>query len=153
MIKNLWDQYRGLFWEMLRFAIVGVISFILDTAVLVLVLRVVFNGPENPVMLAGFTFDSHLAIATAAGFALGVTVNYILSVLFVFQTAKEGKGRGLKAMILFLIIAVIGLILTEWIMHIGMSGMGFLELPVKIAATVIVTGWNYISRKLLIFKS
>ena len=49
MIKNLWKKHSGLFWEVFRFAIVGVISFFFDTGVLELVRRVVFNQQENAV--------------------------------------------------------------------------------------------------------
>ena len=139
MFKQLWGKYRALFWELLRFGLVGAISFLFDYGTLMLVRFLGFN----------------LVIATAAGFMVGVTVNYILSVIFVFRAAK-GKGRDTKAVILFLMIAMVGLFLTEVLMHLGEVVFGDGDWAVtatKIAATLIVMFWNYISRKLLIFKT
>jgi putative flippase GtrA len=143
-LKKLWERYSYLFFEILRFGIVGGVSFLVDWSVLMLVLKLIFGGAESV---------TSITVSTAAGFVVGVTVNYILSIAFVFRNAKEGAGRDAKSAILFLVIAVIGLVLTQLIMNFGVLALGYNETLVKIAATLIVMVWNYISRKTLIFKS
>jgi len=155
MIKQLWGKYRELFWELFRFGLVGGISFLFDYGTLMLVRFLFFKDEAWEMALAGIKLNMNLLIATAAGFMVGVTVNYILSVIFVFRAAK-GKGRDTKAVILFLMIAMVGLFLTEVLMHLGEVVFGDGDWAVtatKIAATLIVMFWNYISRKLLIFKT
>ncbi len=143
-MKNLIEKYKGLFFELMRFGIVGGVSFVFDWGTLMLVLHLVLGGEKT---------SGTIAIATAAGFIVGVTVNYILSVLFVFKNAREGAGKGVRAMTVFLAGAVVGLLLTQAIMNFGTIQLGYNETLVKIGATLIVMVWNYVSRKLLIFRS
>lgn len=72
-------------------------------------------------------------------------VNYILSVTFVFDTNERyQKSRNFT---LFIIFSIIGLLLTELIMKIGVDGIGLNYLLVKIGATAIVMVYNFITRK------
>lgn len=128
---------------MLRFSIVGGIAFVFDWGILMLVLRFVFGGVES---------NFSMTIATAAGFIVGVTVNYILSVLFVFKSARQGKGKDAKSVLIFLIASAVGLGINEVVMVVGSVNMGYNTTLVKVIATAIVTVWNYVSRKVLIFK-
>ncbi|MDR1892615.1 MAG: GtrA family protein [Oscillospiraceae bacterium] len=155
MFKKLWKKYRELFWELFRFGLVGGISFLFDYGTLMLFLQVFFSGGDRDIQLLGFTFDLFLFIATAVGFIVGVTVNYILSILFVFKAAKDGKGRSKKAMLVFLIGAVIGFFLTVALVQVGAAffGNGAMAVTcVKVAATIVVMFWNYITRKIFIFR-
>ncbi|MDR1689916.1 MAG: GtrA family protein [Clostridiales bacterium] len=138
-------KLKSLFFEIIRFGIVGFVSFLFDWAVLMLVLHVFLRSQLTEI---------NIAISTAAGFIIGVTVNYLLSVWFVFKaSAQKGHGKSSKARVIFLVSAVIGLLLTQLIMNFGVIKLGFNETLVKIAATCIVMVWNYLSRKLLIFKN
>lgn len=122
----------SLFWEFFRYAVVGGIAFLADYGTL-------------------FLFQE-LFISTAAGFIVGLIVNYVLSLTFVFRRKdNRGSGKSVTAFLIFTVVGVIGLGLTELIMYLGTELMHISYLIVKIAAAAIVLVWNYVGRKVLIF--
>lgn len=142
---------KALIYEIIRYLLVGGLAFLADYFVFFIFEEFIFKA------------DSYLtvSISTAAGFCVGLAVNWILSITFVFSEAKStSKGKTPKDMALFAIIGIIGLVLTE----IGMlSGLKLLELInidffgrnsllVKPFVTAAVLAWNYLGRKILIFK-
>lgn len=137
------EKYKPLFFELMRFGIVGVISFLFDAGTLKLTLQLAFHNIETP---------GSIFVSTAVGFIVGVTVNYILSIFFVFRAAKKGAGRDKKSALIFLVASAIGLIITELIMHYGTLRLQVDVLLIKVVATLITMIWNYLSRKLLIFR-
>ena len=79
--------------------------------------------------------------------------NYIFSLLFVFSAAKNSKvGRSMGAFVMFAVIGGIGLCLTELGMYVGASLLGIHYMLVKVVVTAVVLMWNYLGRKILIFK-
>ncbi|MDP4120232.1 MAG: GtrA family protein [Bacillota bacterium] len=138
------DKKRAAFMEIIRFAIVGVICFIFDAGTLWLVMHFVFGNQIN---------NFSTGVSTTAGFLIGVTMNYILSIFFVFiREDQKDKGKNAKAMIIFLVGSAIGLLLNNVIMNIGAVQLNFYYMIVKVFATLVVMVWNYLSRKILIFK-
>ena len=126
--------------ELFRYAIVGGIAFLIDAGVLQLVMM---SFPD---------WQYTLYVAVVAGFIAGLTVNFILSLLFVFKNAKEKtENKKTQTFVIFAIIGVIGLGLTELGMHIGVVVWGFHHLITKVVVAGIVMMWNYIARKLIIF--
>jgi len=143
LIKKLFFD-KGIIGELFRFGLVGGTCFLIDTGILNAVLWLVFRGEKEALPIA---------VATAAGFICGVTANYILSILFVFSSDDQKKnGKGKKAMTVFLTGSVIGLLVTWGIMHVGVVVLEFNENLIKVIATAIVMVWNYVSRKIFIFK-
>lgn len=129
------------FMELLRYTIVGGIAFIADAGVLH-VCMVLF--PETWLM--------RLYISTAAGFAVGLTCNYMLSLAFVFKNAREKtQGRKIKVFFIFAVIGMIGFGLTELGMHIGVVLLSLHYLLVKVVVAGLVMLWNYFARKIIIF--
>lgn len=127
--------------ELLRYIVVGGIAFLVDTGVLQLT------------MMAASHWTYKLYLATFFGFMVGLTVNFILSILYVFKNAKEKtKDKKIQTFIIFGIIGVIGLGLTELGMHTGVAVLGFHHLIVKVFVAGFVMLWNYIARKIIIFK-
>ena len=93
-----------------------------------------------------------LFISTAAGFIVGLIVNYVLSLTFVFRRKdNRGSGKSVAAFLIFTVVGVIGLGLTELIMYLGTELLHISYLIVKIVAAAIVLVWNYVGRKVLIF--
>lgn len=155
---------KQLLLEILRFLIVGGVATIVDYAVFWLLDGVIFPLfiPSTKVWQV-----FALIIATACGFCAGLIVNWLLSISFVFkQVSNEQEAKSKKSFIIFTIIGIIGLLLTE----IGVLGLVAL-LPdiklfstyelfgtewkkwvAKVIMTCIVLVWNYIGRKLIIFK-
>ena len=131
--------------EFLKYCVVGGIAFVADTASLMLFYHFVFGE---------FSFDLlFLHIATAVGFLVGLVVNYVLSVLFVFnRPGQQEKGKSVGAFLVFGVVGLIGLALTELGMMLGVGLLGdrFL-LPVKIVVAGIVMVWNYLGRKIFVY--
>ena len=102
-------------------------------------------------------------IATAAGFVVGLAVNYILSILWVFTAEnQQKKGKTFKAFAIFAIVGLIGFGLKELLMYLGAVFTGvplatFGDKAVPYYATHIISAgivlvWNYIGRKVFVFR-
>ena len=129
--------------EFMRYLLVGGTAFLVDYAIFFLTKTFVFN-------VYG---DAGVYIATALGFTAGLIYNYILSVAYVFESAKEQhKGRTAGAFVLFAVIGIIGLLLSEGGMYLfyGLASVNFMIAKVLVAGIVLI--WNYTARKLLIFR-
>lgn len=136
-------QQKTLFMEIFRYLIVGGSSFIVDFGTLCIFKEFILPDWNGYGVL----------VATAIGFVAGLIFNYIFSLLFVFNAAiEEHKGKTAKDFLIFTIVGIIGLILTELGMYVGVNLMGIYYMLVKIVVTVIVLFWNYIGRKVLIFR-
>jgi len=136
--------YKQLLHEFFRYVLVGGIAFFVDFSVLYLSRTLFFSHMGH----TGILF------AAAFGFTAGLVFNYIFSLLFVFKQVDENaKRRKIRSFVLFVIIGIIGLLITELCMYIGIYLFGQeWYLVVKIFTAGIVLLWNYIGRKVLIFK-
>lgn len=133
---------HALILEFLRYVVVGGIAFLADFGALV--------GAQE-LFLKQFSWG--LYAATVVGFIVGLAVNYFLSLLFVFVAAKDrGKGRSVSAFLIFGIIGLVGLGLTELGMWIGVALLAWNYMVVKVLVTGAVLMWNYLGRKLIIFR-
>ena len=72
---------------MFRYVIVGGISAVVDIAGLTFFVEVIFNSEKTPV---------NMAVATAAGFILGLMCNYVLSMMFVFTNDSQKEQNKKK---------------------------------------------------------
>ncbi len=130
-------------FEFLRYCIVGGVAFLADFGTLVL---------TQEIFLKRFTFGIY--IATVFGFIVGLVVNYVLSLWFVFTQKKDkGKGRSVGAFLVFGVIGILGLLWTELGMLVGIELLKWNYMIVKVLVTSAVLVWNYLGRKLLIFNS
>jgi putative flippase GtrA len=110
--------------------------------------EVIFNSEKTPV---------NMAIATAAGFILGLMCNYVLSMMFVFtnDSQKEQNKKKTQTFTIFALVGVVGLILTEVLMYVGMlvcSKEGFWYVILSCFVKGIVLIWNYVGRKVFVYK-
>ncbi|MBP3799457.1 MAG: GtrA family protein [Bacilli bacterium] len=133
MINKL--KNNKLFMQIFKFGFVGGIAFIIDYAVLIFCKEVL---------------NLDVLISAGIAFSVSVVFNYILSIKWVFDVNKE-KSKS-KNFILFIVFSIIGLILTEVIMHVGVKMLDFNYLIVKIVATAIVMVFNFITRKIFLEK-
>lgn len=85
-------------------------------------------------------------VSTVIGFILGIIVNYILSKLFVFNGQKSKTKTKLVEIILYSVIGLIGLGMSECIMYVAVDKLGIWYMLGKFVATVITLLWNYIAR-------
>lgn len=128
MINKL--KNNKLFIQIFKFGFVGGIAFLIDYGVLIFCKEIL-------------NFD--ILISSALSFCISVVFNYIASVKWVFDV-KEDNSKS-KSFILFIVFSIIGLLLTELIMHIGANVLNINYMIVKIFATAVVMVFNFITRK------
>ena len=90
-------------------------------------------------------------IAAAIAFVVGLAVNYALSILFVFSESSKVKNK-VKEFVVYGIIGLIGLLITEGIMYLFTDVFGLYFLISKIIAAAIVLVWNFAARKVVLYK-
>ncbi len=121
---------KKLVFQIIKFGGVGAFCTVLDFALLTLCTEI---------------FSLNVLFSAAVAFTVSMIVNYFLSVFFVFSVDKtKSKTRNF---VLFAVFSLIGLLLTEIIMHIGVNILLLNYLAVKILSTVIVMIFNFITRK------
>lgn len=130
------------FFEFARYVVVGGLAFVADFVALIILQEFVFKAVSYGVY-----------ISAVFAFCVGLLVNYLLSITFVFTSkSARGRGRTFGAFILFSIICVLGLVWTELGMWVGIEKCKFDYKLVKIVVSGIVLFWNYFCKKYLIFR-
>lgn len=120
--------------QFIRYGMVAVVALAFDFGTYALLVRVV---------------DMHPVVAATIGFTLGLFVNYLLSILWVFNQRARSKR---VEMVTFMVIGLIGLGLTDILIWLMAIEWHFDELIAKLIATGIVFFWNFGARKVLLFK-
>ncbi len=145
---NLFLKNKKMLLELLRYCVVGGISAVVDLLGLALFTELIFGGDKGAIPLT---------VSTAAGFIFGLITNYCLSLLFVFvsEEQKEKNKQKVKTFTIFALVGVIGLGLTEVLMHLGMlfvpeEGFWYLLLSCFVKGVVLI--WNYVGRKIFVYR-
>jgi putative flippase GtrA len=120
--------------QLFRYTFVGGIAFVVDFAALFL--------------LAEFCKIPYL-VSAALAFLLGVTTNYAISVIWVFDK-RTVRSRGTEFAI-FALLGIVGLGINEVSMYGLTEFAGLHYLLSKIVSTVITYAWNFLSRKAILF--
>ena len=131
MINKL--KNNKLFNQIIKFGFVGGIAFVIDYLTLVFCKEIL---------------NINVFISAAIAFTVSVIFNYIASIKWVFDVNQE-KSKS-QNFVLFIVFSIIGLLLTELIMWIGVDIINISYLIVKIVATAIVMVFNFITRKLFL---
>lgn len=132
----------------------------------------IFRGPTKNGLLQFFRYGFVGAIATAVdwallyllemmgldyllaavvGFVAGLTVNFILSKMFVFA-AEKANASAAGEFIIYGVIGVIGLGMTEVIMYYFTDKLSLYFMLSKVIATLVVFIWNFAARKLILYR-
>lgn len=140
--------------EILRFIIVGGIATIVDMftmgVVMYLMERSIYPSFINVFINSPTPSTFATIMGTSVGFVVGLIVNYILSILFVFN--EKGNSRTVKGFVVFTVLSVIGLIINIIGTYIGFDLLHLNQWLVKIIMIIIVLIYNYISKRLVLFK-
>lgn len=151
---------KQLLLEVLRFLIVGGIATIADYFIAYAFIHWIL--PEK---IVGATWS--LIVSTAMGFLVGLIVNWFLSITFVFKQVKDKeKSISNKSLLIFTVIGLIGLAITQVGMLLAAKILPSFKLfssvaffgeewkwwLSKVVMTCIVLVWNYLGRKIFIFK-
>ncbi len=91
----------------------------------------------------------HYTVATIIAYILSTFVNWLAGRILVF---KENRQSIIKEIIGIYVTAVVGLLLNLVIMWISVELLSFNEMLSKMAATAIVFFYNFLVRKLFIYK-
>ena len=117
-----------------RFIVVGLIAYAID-----------FSFLMGAVEFWGWNY----LVSAAVGYLIGLGVNYVLCVRWVFSHRRFQDQK--TEFILFAIIGLTGLGLTEFMLWAGTESLGFDFRLSKIAALFVVAAWNFGLRKMLLF--
>lgn len=91
----------------------------------------------------------HYTLATITAYFLSTFVNWLAGRILVF---KKSHQSFLKEISNIYIASILGLLLNLVVMWFAVDLLTFSEMPSKIAATAIVFFYNFLVRKLLIYK-
>lgn len=125
---------KKLIEQLIKFGAVGVIAFIIDYGCLILLTEKV-----------GLNY----LLSGAAAFCVSVVFNYVLSIVWVFDTDNK-KHSGSIRFAVFIILSIVGLGLTELFLWVFTDKAGLDYRLAKIIATAIVMVYNFITRKLFL---
>lgn len=137
---------KGIFWEIFRFALVGLIAAIFDYLVTSLT-RLSFGDNKGQIYAT--------IVAVTCGFIVGVIINYILSVTMVYKSTTNNFAKTKKGIVLFVILSAVGLLIGIGFESIFYNEkIIFLEpyILVFLLRTIIVMVFNYLTRKFILFK-
>ncbi len=126
-------EQEKLLIQIFKFGIVGGIAFVIDYVSLIVCKEV---------------FHLNTLLAAAIAFTISVIYNYIASVKWVFDVNKEKNEK--TNFVIFIVLSIVGLIITEIIMWFGTDVMKISYLIIKIVATAIVMVFNFITRKMFL---
>lgn len=134
---------KPLMLQIMRFAVVGGLAFIVDFGLLLLLTEVV-----------GLNY----LVSATISFIASVLFNYVLSIMWVFTnqkpTAPQSKAKSkayatFKA-VLFFVLSTMGLFINNGIMWAFVELLGLSYIIGKLVATAVVMVFNFITRKILI---
>jgi putative flippase GtrA len=124
------------FLQFFRYVFVGGIATIVDWGVYYLLSEV-----------AGI----HYLVAHVVSFFAGLITNFVLSKLLVFK-ANEAKVNPVLEFVGYAVIGLIGLGLSALIIFLLHGKLGLNNMVSKIISTLIVLVWNYVARKLILYR-
>lgn len=95
-----------------------------------------------------------LGVATVAGAVVGHLCNYYLGLLVAFNSEKEREqGGNFKAFMLITFVGVVGIVLKIILMYVATAIFGeeyYKILNIPVAGICLI--WNYLGRKIFVFK-
>ena len=115
--------------EIIRFLIAGTATLIIDYGVLVALTEYC---------------HVHYILSATISFILAVIANYYICLTWVFQNSRKQSER---QFFFFVVTSIIALILNLCIIKVAADYLKMHYIIAKVAATVIVTLWNYITKK------
>lgn len=106
-----------------------------------------------------FLFSSIMSIdylyATVLAFLFSTTANWILGRILTFKQSSYENKRGMELILVFS-VSLIGLVFNMLLMYVFVTIIGMdtdlLKMLGKILATGIVFVWNFLGRKVFIYK-
>lgn len=126
-------RVKKLLLQFCKFGLVGTLCFCIDYGLMILLTE---------------RTGLHYFTSSAISFTVSVVVNYILSMRFVFN-GKDDLSK-FQEMAIFVALSLVGLALNQMIMWFAVELFGIFYAVAKILSTMLVTTYNFISRKLFL---
>ncbi len=154
MSDNSDNKRKKLLAQILKFGVVGGLSFVIDFVITMIVSAIC--------RAAGMEVAPSATVGGFFGFCISLVFNYFMSMKFVFER-RDDINRGAEFLI-FAVLSAIGLGLNELILYFGVricEGVipsivdehpSVVTAGVKMVATGVVMVYNFISRKLTLEK-
>lgn len=120
--------------QLFRYIIVGGFAFIIDYLLLYILTE---------------SFNLYYLLSATISFIVGLIINYLLSILWIFKTSKY-NSRSLEFTI-FGIIGLFGLGLNALLLYIATDILQIYYMISKIFVACIIMLWNFFCRKLILF--
>lgn len=140
--------------EIIRFLIVGGIATLIDMFFMGVTMYAIepniYDSFINVFVNTPSPSTFATIMGTTVGFICGLIVNYILSIIFVFN--EKGKSKSAKGFIIFALLSLIGLGINMLGTYIGYDLLNLHQWLVKIIMVFVVLVYNYISKKLVLFR-
>ena len=143
------------FVQFFRFVFVGGIATVVD--VFTVTVAYEWCGLQKANLL-WFGFDGGLLIAGVIGFVLGLSVNYLLSIIWIFRYQNINR---LKEFLSFALIGIVGLVvkltvtalLERFVLNMEANVLGVIPMVTVVAAigTIVAFVWNFAARKYLLY--
>jgi putative flippase GtrA len=106
-------------------------------------------GADAGLYALGMRYGLTYPVAACMGFLTGLAIAYTLSVRWAFRTRSVKDARA--EFIVFAGVGVAGLLLTEALLWLQVSGLGVPAMTAKIVAAGFVFLFNFGARKALLF--
>lgn len=134
--RLLKDKTSNLLLQLVRYVVSGSIAFSVDFGLLYLL-----------------TEYAHLdyRIAATIGFTAGMVVTYLLSIYWIFDQRRTDNRK--VEFLIFAGIGLIGVALTLFLMWLFTDFLEIYYLISKLLSTIVVTLFNFIAKKYILFTS
>ena len=133
--KLLKSPSGNLFVQLTRYFVSGGVAFVVDASLLYVLTE---------------WLGLHYLFSTVLSYSVGLVITYLFSILWVFDS-RSVDNRVLEFSV-FASIGVMGLGLTSLFMWLFTSRCGLYYIISKAITTVIVFVWNFVAKKLLLFR-
>lgn len=128
-------KIQRLYKQVIQFGLAGVLTTLVDFTILYVLTS---------------QLNSHYLVSSAIAFIVATVVNYWLSMTYIFSSKYKNKG---EEFVVFLTLSILGLLLTQLLFWIQVDQLHMGVYRSKVVLTVVVMGFNFITRKLLMDSS
>ena len=116
--------------QLIRFGLIGVLCFLIDYGIMILL---------TEICQINYLFSSGISCCVS------VSVNYLLSIRFVFKVKETKKGT--SGFVSFVVLSITGLLLTELLMWLISEKLLIHYTLSKFIVTAIVMVYNFVTKK------
>lgn len=124
--KNLVVQFA-------KFSIVGIIAFVIDYGLF---------------LLLAYVFGVEYLVASALSFTISTIFNFLASMRYVFS-GKEGQTRT-QQFVIFFVLSFVGLGVNQLVLWFCVSIIAWHAWVGKLVATAVVMLFNFVTRKIFL---